>query len=116
MKGTGSWRLCNPFSVKLFFRLFTLHVEIDFPGQPVVVDLDEQGTGQSEQGRLVGKQGDDPGASFDLSVESFQSIGGAQPLALCKNTQKGAEGIGAYVLADICRLLKCLPTDIMRVV
>jgi len=30
--------------------------------------------------------------------------------------ERGAEGINAYVLAEICRLLKCLPTDIMQTV
>jgi len=30
--------------------------------------------------------------------------------------ERGAEGINAHVLIWICRLLKCLPTDIMQTV
>ena len=40
---------------KIGIELFALHVEIDFPGHLLVIDLDEKGTGQSEQERLVGK-------------------------------------------------------------
>ena len=44
----------------------------------------------------------------ELTLSQYQSIQ--------RQVEKGAEGIGAYVLAELCRLLKCLPTDIMRVV
>jgi len=43
-----------------------------------------------------------------LTLPQYQSIQ--------RHVERGAEGINAYVLAEICRLLKCLPTDIMQTV
>ena len=44
----------------------------------------------------------------ELTLSQHQSIQ--------RQVEKGAEGISAYALTEICRMLKCLPTDIMRAV
>jgi len=43
-----------------------------------------------------------------LTLPQYQSIQ--------RWVERGAEGIDTYVLVEICRLLKCLPTDIMQAV
>jgi len=43
-----------------------------------------------------------------LTLPEYQSIQ--------RHVERGAEGINAHVLVRICRLLKCLPTDIMQAV
>ena len=44
----------------------------------------------------------------ELTLSQYQSIQ--------QHVKRGAEGISAYALIEICRLLKCLPTDIMQAV
>ena len=39
-----------------------------------------------------------------------------QDQAIRRFIDRGAEGIGADALVQVCRLLKCLPTDIMKAV
>ena len=46
--------------------------------QPLVVLLDQQGSGEADHGGVVGKDPDDIGASADLAVHALERICGAQ--------------------------------------
>ena len=56
-------------------------VEVCFGGFPVVGDFHEDGGNQTQAAGFVWEDGGDPGAAFDLFVDGFAEVGGAQALA-----------------------------------
>jgi len=51
-----------------------LHVEVDFSGFPIFVDLPQQRAGQTQQRGLVGKDSGDSGAPLEFHVDPFHGI------------------------------------------
>ena len=58
------------------------HVQIASACEPLVRPLHTQRANESFTGLLVGEDLDHIGPSFDLSIESFQTVGGSDAFAM----------------------------------
>ena len=60
-------------------------VEIDLAGHPLLVALGEQSGNETQTGCGVGEDRGDACAAFDLAIDAFEAVGGAQAgaLAVC---------------------------------
>ena len=58
------------------------HVQIASASDPLVRPLHTQGADQAFTGLLVGEDLDDISPSFDLTIESFQKVGGTDAFAV----------------------------------
>jgi hypothetical protein len=59
-----------------------LHGEVSFSGFPFVADFAQESGNQAFQGFFIGEECGHTGAAFDLLVEPFQAVGGAQFFAM----------------------------------
>lgn len=80
--GYAAERAAQSFFCKMFEHIswglgLGFHVEVDFRGLPVVADLCQERADQPEERGFIGKHSGHAGAPFELSIDPFQSVGGA---------------------------------------
>lgn len=69
------------------------HVEVNFPGFPIVAGFAQEGGDQAEKGLFVGEDAGHAGATFELLVDAFQRIGGAQPFLVGTGQREDREAL-----------------------
>ena len=82
------------------------HVDVDAVGGcPVLVDFDEDGGDQSQQGCFVGKDANLAGAAFDLLLDgALDWIGGAQAAAMLVWKTEHGEPPGTALSSQVASL------------
>lgn len=73
-------------------RVCGFHVEVDFSGEPFLVDFTEESGDEAEQGGFVGKEGSDAGSAFEFLIDTFDGIAGSQ--AALVGAREGEDGEG----------------------
>jgi hypothetical protein len=53
------------------------HVEVDFPGEPLIVGFGEQGCDQAPARIGIGEDRRHARAALDFAIDAFQPIGGS---------------------------------------
>ena len=71
-----NYEIKQPLFCKSFVAvsLVGLGVEVTDTGLPFLIDFDEHGAGQSQEGCFIREEGGDAGASVNLFVESFDEV------------------------------------------
>lgn len=75
--------------------------QIDFACLPSLTDLHEQGTGQSQAGSFVRKDGNHSGAAPDFQTYSLQTVDGADPASVIFREGKNGQTFGDVAFQPI---------------